>query len=202
MKAAVFPGSSGHLREMGFGLIEVRSSAQQRELAGVVDLISTSPDNLYAWAVEGGPRMRVVAGGQVPGLALYEGPTDGPLAVDAVDSGFAFLARALDGDKRTPVAVGATPARAEALRVGRAGAALLHPPFVDGLRLAARISDAFDAYQGMVIATRHARLEAAAEIAEVFGPVSDEGLKTVWELRRRYAPDACPADWKLEMVSV
>jgi hypothetical protein len=198
MRAAVFPGSGTELESLGYELIHVRSSSEQRKLALEVDLLISSPDNLYAWAAAGDPPLRVLAGGHVPGLALYEGPSrSGALAVDAPMSGFAFLARALDGDRRPTVAVGATPARAQALRSGEAGAALLHPPFTDGLQRVADVADVFPAYQSMVVATGRSDLPDAGRLRAAFGTVSAAGLRAVWELRQRYAPAACPDDWRL-----
>jgi len=194
----VFPGSGSDLEALGYELRPVLSSIEQRQLASAVDLVLTSPDNLYAWAAAGDEPLRVIAGAPDIALGLYAGPQpDGPLAVDVPGSGFAFLARALDGDRRPVVAVGATPARADALREGRAGIALLHPPFLDGLTLVMAREAAFPEYQAAVVATRHARVDDEEALRERLPAVSERGLEVVWELRHRFAPEACPPDWRL-----
>ena len=121
LRAAVFPGYADELNALGVETIVVRASTEQRELAPQVDIVLTAPDNLYAWAADGQPPLHLIAGGEVRGLGLYRGPSDGPLVVDAPNSGFAFLARALDGPGRPLLEVGATPQRQQALLSGLGG---------------------------------------------------------------------------------
>jgi ABC-type nitrate/sulfonate/bicarbonate transport system substrate-binding protein len=151
----------------------------QALLAGELDLVLTSPDNVITYrvnasnplgaradvrilrAVDGGLGLSLLARADVRGLEALRGATVG---VDVPASGFAYALYALlarpglrPGADYTVVALGSTPRRAVALREGRCAATLLNAGHdvraeATGARRVARVVDALGPYLGTVVA--------------------------------------------------
>lgn len=135
--------ATGALRAAGLSVVDVpaASSAQQIPalLAGELDAVLTSPDNVLAYR-SSATDLRILATiDRGLGLSLFAGPCvdlDGlrgrVLAVDALTSGFAFVAYELlaraglrAGDDVEVRSMGSTPRRASALLAGECGMTLL-----------------------------------------------------------------------------
>jgi ABC-type nitrate/sulfonate/bicarbonate transport system substrate-binding protein len=169
------------------------SPAQFRSLlAGELDAVLTSPDNVVAYRYSpanplgGTADVRIVAAvDRGLGLALYARP--GPpltgtlrgarLGVDVPTSGFAFAMYAmaetlgLSRDDYQVVALGSTPKRLQALLDGECAATLLNAgnelrAEQAGCPVLARVADVASPYLGTVLAVHGpASLEAAARLA-------------------------------------
>ena len=158
-------------------LSTTRSSAAQLRslLAGDIDIALTAMDNVIAFdarddaaglvavmGVNRGGRARLIARRDVHTPAELRGRV---LAVDAVDTGYAFVLMEIlrrggvaPGDY-TLLAAGGSPDRLAALQDGRAAAALLNAPVdaqaeAQGFTVLASASDVLARYQGSVGAVR------------------------------------------------
>lgn len=155
IQLATAPNSSVQLAQLRDGTIDIAMTA--------MDNLLPYPEELFAFlGVNNGGRSSVVA--SVKAYADLKGRA---LAVDAVDSGYAFvlmemLARAglAPGDYRL-VSVGSSRERYAALRDGKAAGALLNAPTdaaaeAAGFTRLASSAEAVTRYQGSVGATRRA----------------------------------------------
>jgi ABC-type nitrate/sulfonate/bicarbonate transport system substrate-binding protein len=151
--AAVFPGASNAPINLAtqrdwfaaagieVEVIQVTSSDQQLELweAGRCDVMLTSPDHLIR--KRRGRDPVIARRDSIGELSVYRRADSGELAaiawaVDGLDSGFAFVMRALLEDRcglpaaeQRLHAVGGTKQRAEEMMAGKYGGTTLHPPF-------------------------------------------------------------------------
>jgi ABC-type nitrate/sulfonate/bicarbonate transport system substrate-binding protein len=153
-RVAVFPGAAnaplylalerGWFAEAGLAVdvIEVPSSDEQMRLwvDGGIGAMHTSPDHLLRarWPFD----PAIVRNDGFGELSVYRRPDAAPLesvewAVDGLDSGYAFVLRALledmcglPYDRQKIVAIGGTKQRFDALLAnGEIGGTTLHPPF-------------------------------------------------------------------------
>lgn len=205
---AVFPGAAnaplflaldrGWLADanLDVNLIEVASSKQQMDLwdGGACEVMHTSPDHLIRE-----PRGRepvVVRCDGFGELSVYAERGPGDLAavkwaVDGLDSGFAFVLRALLADRcelpvaeQQLIAIGGTKQRYDALREGaqEVGGTMLHPPFDE---LAARLG--FKRLAGhrellpdlVPVATVVARNHADSDSVRIYLEVVDRAIETL-----------------------
>jgi len=169
----------------GLAVTVERAEGSKQQLAalgdGTYDLIHTSADNIMKFRGLHGLAARV-AGVIELGLAMdlvgsartgtLEGTRGGTVAVDAEDSGYAFVAyemlvRAGVGrDEYRAIEVGNPDARASALRDGTADVALLahgalRAALDDGGRILQRGVDAFPEFPGMTVAAMEHTLDAS-----------------------------------------
>ena len=178
----------GFFRDAG---LEVRferapdSATQMRRLvAGDVDIAMTAMDNVVAQregdviallGVNGGARLRLFGTRAIASVRALAGRD---IAVDAVDTGYAFVLRrmlaeaGLEPRDYRLVSVGGSRERWNALREERVAAALLNSPYDaraerEGLPMLAH-SGSIGAYQGSVGAARRAWAEAHREAAVAF----------------------------------
>jgi len=114
-----------------------------------------------------------------PDIQSYEDLRGRSLALDALETGFAFvlyhmLERAgLSEGETTPVAVGATPQRWEAVKAGQHAATLTIEPFTsvavaNGFRVLATSRSVFKRYQGGVFAASREWAAANRQSLEAF----------------------------------
>jgi ABC-type nitrate/sulfonate/bicarbonate transport system substrate-binding protein len=148
-------------------------------LAGDFDVAHTAADNVMAYVDREGADLFVFAVvdlgvGQTlvvrPEIASFDDLRGKPLAVDALDTGYAFVLRrmleknGLNWGSYELMAVGSTPQRVQALQDGRAVGALLSSP-AEGLRVLAPASDYFPLYPGLTAAaTRRWAKDHASEL--------------------------------------
>ncbi len=192
----------GALARAGLEVTEVAvasSPAQFASLeAGEYDAVFTSPDNVLAYHfVSGNPlgrriELEVVAAldrglglalALAPGLAEVAELRGATLGVDVASSGFAFVAYALleraglaPGDYEV-VALGSTPARAQALLAGRCAATIVNAGndqrvAASGARLVATVAE-LGPYLGGVLAARAPAGDEARSLAEVLAATAD-----------------------------
>lgn len=184
---------AGHLADAGLEVTEtaVPSSPAQFEalLAGELDAVLTSPDNVLAYRYSPTNPLRRTADARIVsavdrglGLALYgrsdaAGLRGGRFGVDVPESGFAFAMYALaesvglgPGDYDV-VTLGSTPRRLAALLAGECDATMLNAgnelhAEAAGLRPLATAGEALAPYLGTVLAVvGTARLAAADRLA-------------------------------------
>jgi ABC-type nitrate/sulfonate/bicarbonate transport system substrate-binding protein len=136
-------------------------------LAGTWDIAHTAADNVMAYVDREGADLVVFAVADLgvgqklivrSDITAYAGLRGQPLAVDALDTGYAFVLRRMLEQHGLPwgsyqlVPVGSTPRRLEALREGRvAGALLSSPP--EGFPVLDSAADYFPLYPGLTAAT-------------------------------------------------
>lgn len=163
-------------------------------LAGELDVVVTALDNLFEWT-RAGADLRVI--GEVEHttpLAVYAAPEFSDLqalegatfAVDALDNGFALVARHLlheAGVSVQWVEAGGVAERFEQLRNGDAAAALLGPPFDArardaGFRELIRVQDVFPSFPGQGLVVR-ADLAGSAEVSTLVAALNASGLLPV-----------------------
>ena len=136
-------------------------------LEGRWDIAHTAADNVMAYRDREGADLFVFAVidlgvGQTlvvrPEVTSFADLRGRPLAVDAIDTGYAFVLRRMLANNDLPwgcyelVPVGSTPQRLQALREGRVVGALLSSP-AEGLRVLAPAADYFPLYPGLTAAT-------------------------------------------------
>lgn len=170
---------AGFFAREGLEVVYTKATASGPQLdgllAGTYDIAHTAADNVVA-RVDAGADLRIVlvadlgvdhrlVGG--PGVRTLAGVAGGIFAVDAPDSGHAVLGYALLAeagvarDAYRVLPVGATRMRLEAIRDGRAAAAMLNVPY-DALAVAAGchvLADAarrFPGHPGLTVAVRGA----------------------------------------------
>lgn len=164
-----------------------KSSVEQarRVARGEFDVAFTAFDNVAAYASGQGaagpdvdPEYVAIMGATRLEVSLIVEPTvehhrdliDRTIALDALDTGFAFilyemLDRAgVDRSRCTFDAVGATPQRWQAVRAGTHAATLTIEPFTslataEGYRKLDSSSDIFEEYQGGVVAARRSLID-------------------------------------------
>lgn len=178
-------------RGLDVELLATRSSASQMRalLAGDIDIAMTAMDNVIAadthdrtadvtavMAINRGGRARLVATPAIESIPQLRGRS---LAVDAVDTGYAFVLMellhrgGLEPGDYTLVSAGGSPDRLAALEGGRAAAALLNAPVdavaqAKGFRVLGSAADVVSHYQGSVAAARRAWLRDHAEHVVAF----------------------------------
>jgi ABC-type nitrate/sulfonate/bicarbonate transport system substrate-binding protein len=150
-------------------------------LEGRWDVAHTAADNVMAYDDREGADLCVFAVidlgvGQTlvvrPEVTSFADLRGQPLAVDAIDTGYAFVLRRMLEKNDLPwgtydlVPVGSTPQRLQALREGRVVGALLSSP-PEGLRVLAPAADYFPLYPGLTAAVT--RRWARAHQAELVG---------------------------------
>jgi ABC-type nitrate/sulfonate/bicarbonate transport system substrate-binding protein len=136
-------------------------------LAGRWDIAHTAADNVMAYVDREGADLFVFAVvdlgvGQTlvvrPEVTSFADLRGQALAVDALDTGYAFVLRRMLEKNNLPwgtyelVPVGSTPQRLQALQEGRVVGALLSSP-AEGLRVLAPAADYFPLYPGLTAAT-------------------------------------------------
>ena len=185
----------------------------QRMAAGAFDIAFTAFDNVVAYGSGQGaagpevdPGYVVIMGGTQLDVSLVVDPSietaadlaGTSIALDALDTGFAFvayeiLARAGVGlDECELVAVGATPQRWQAVRDGTHAATLTIEPFTsiataNGFTVLDSTGSLFASYQGGVVAARRAVLEERRQIVAAFIDGYLEGLEWVLDPSNRSA---------------
>ena len=167
----------------------IGSSVEQQQalIAGVVDVGFQQPDHVVR-AVERGLDLFVFAPhGHAPDLTLVGAPDvrtiadlrGRAIAVDGARTGYALLLRRLlrrNGLGDSDVVfreIGGSQERFDAMKQGAAAATLLNPPFDANLLAAgytdlARMSEAFPAYPGSVMAARRSWAHAHRRALEGF----------------------------------
>lgn len=181
-------------------------------LAGTYDIAHTAADNVVA-RVDAGADLRVVLVAELgvehrlvggPGVRTLAGVAGGVFAVDAPDSGHAVLGYALLAEAGVAreayrvLPVGATRLRLEAIRDGRAAAAMLNVPY-DALAVAAGchvLADAalrFPGHPGLTVAVSGAW--GTAHRAEV------EGYCRALVAGARWAADPANTDALIDLVA-
>lgn len=170
---------AGFLAEHGVDVagILTRSSDQQFEALrdGACDVAVTAMDNVIVWnRREGGGDFRIVAQIEAdtgntlmaqPGIAAIADLAGKRLLVDSAENGFVVALRALladagvDFESCTIIRAGGVKERLDAMLAGEGDATLLGPPFVElgegrGLRVLARVSDAYPAFPGQGVVVR------------------------------------------------
>ena len=170
---------AGFFAREGLDVVYTKATASGPQLDGLLagrhDIAHTAADNVVA-RVDAGADLRIVLVAELgvehrlvggPGVRTLAGVAGGVLAVDAPDSGHAVLGYALlaeAGVAREAYAVlpvGATRMRLDAIRDGRAAAAMLNVPY-DALAVAAGchvLADAaqrFPGHPGLTVAVRGA----------------------------------------------
>jgi len=171
-------------------LVSTRGSASQMRalLAGEVDVALTAMDNVVAFdardhadiiAVMGinrGGRARLIASRDIRSIEALRHRV---LAVDAVDTGYAFVLReilhrgGLEPGEYSLASTGGSPDRLAALEDGRAAATLLNAPIdaqaeARGFNVLANASDILPRYQGSVAAVRRAWAREHADALVAF----------------------------------
>lgn len=162
--------------------------------AGEFDIACTAFDNVVAYRegqgaaqLPGEADFHVLMGATqielgfvvAPDIASYADLKGRSVALDALSTGFAFvlyemLARAgLSRDEVQMVAVGATPARWEAVKAGTHAGTLTIEPFTSiarnaGFNVLDRSTDLFDAYQGGIVAARQSWARANPQAVHGF----------------------------------
>jgi len=170
---------AGFFAREGLEVVYTKATGSGQQLAalarGTYDVAHTAADNIVA-RVDAGADLRIVLVAELgvehrlvggPGVRTLAGVAGGIFAVDAPDSGHAVLGYALLAEAGVArevyrvLPVGATRARFEALRDGRAAAAMLNVPY-DALAVAAGchvLADAalrFPGHPGLTVAVRGA----------------------------------------------
>lgn len=166
----------GYFARLGLDIrtVQVTGSVQQMSglLAGEYDLAYTAIDNVIAYDEKGQGESFAFAGMDHGSLSLWALPEVGAvsdlcnreIAVDAPDTGFAFVLKAileahgLANQQYQLVSVGGTRERFAKMQEGKVVASLMTPPFDDmargeGFRQLARATDNVPGYLGVVAAT-------------------------------------------------
>jgi ABC-type nitrate/sulfonate/bicarbonate transport system substrate-binding protein len=185
----------------------------QRLAAGEFDIAFTAFDNVVAYGSGQGaagegvdPGYVVIMGGTQLEVSLIAHPSitaisdlaGKSLALDALDTGFAFVAyemlarQGLSPDDCQLAAVGATPQRWQSVQRGEHSATLTIEPFTsiaraEGFPVLESSRDLFDSYQGGVVAARRAILAARASAVRDFIAGYLDGLAWVLEPANRPA---------------
>lgn len=162
---AMTPSSIFQFEQIASGRMDVAGTAfdnvvAYREHQGAADL--PGPLDVHAFMGASQIELTLVAQPEVKSVADLAGCS---LAMDALDTGFAFVAHAMlehagvDPASVTLAAVGATPQRFESVRAGDHAATLTLEPFTamaraSGLNLLDSSAERFEHYQGGVFATR------------------------------------------------
>ena len=177
-------------RGITIDLVSTRGSASQMRalLAGEIEIALTAMDNVVAFdardhadivAVMGinrGGRARLIASRDIHSIA---GLRHRVLAVDAVDTGYAFVLReilrrgGLEPADYSLASTGGSPDRLAALEDGHAVATLLNAPIdaqaeARGFNVLASASDILPQYQGSVAAVRRAWAREHADTVVAF----------------------------------
>lgn len=172
-------------------IVTPNSTVQMRGLSdGTYDIAFTAFDNVLAWSgregaeivaiaqVEASPTLPVFAR---PEVASWEDLRGRPLAVDAVDTAFALVLRAillaqgldLERGDYTLVPVGATQARFASITQGDTVAGILNPPWdararEAGLRYLGDQREVLPHYPGTVIAVNRTWARANSDLVRGF----------------------------------
>ncbi len=193
---------------VNFALTTTPSSVFQMEKfnEGAFDIAFTAFDNIVAYhegmgakPLDNAQDFRVIMGATQVELSAITAPDikdaaglkGKTLALDAVGTGFAFVLYemleqlGLSGEDYTPVAVGATPERWTSVKDGAHAGTMTIEPFTSiaakaGFNVLRRSTDAFPAYQGGIVATRHSWATKNAEAVRGFIRGYLKGL--VWTL--------------------
>jgi ABC-type nitrate/sulfonate/bicarbonate transport system substrate-binding protein len=177
-------------------------------LEGRWDVAHTAADNVMAYVDREGVDLFVFAVADLgvgqklivrPEITSYEGLRGQPLAVDALDTGYAFVLRrmleqhGLAWGSYELVPVGSTPQRLQALRDGRVVGALLSSPPDDEFSLLGSAAESFPLYPGLTAATT--RRWASAHPADLLG------YTRALLAAARWAADPRNADEAVELIA-
>jgi ABC-type nitrate/sulfonate/bicarbonate transport system substrate-binding protein len=188
----------GFFTHEGLDVAVTSTTSSVEQMTGVIDgryeIAATAIDNVIAYNEGQGPartereaRIKVFLGNAGYRLPLVVHSTirdfrelkGGVIAVDAISTGFAFLLRDMlaenglgEGDYEF-VSCGAPKERWEALRTGKARAALLNEHFAriamsSGCRILKSDPDPWDGYQGNVYCAQAAVLDENSEAIDAF----------------------------------
>ncbi len=170
---------AGFFAREGLEVAYTKATASGPQLAalleGTYDVAHTAADNIVA-RVDAGADLRIVLVAELgvehrlvggPGVRTLAGVAGGVFAVDAPDSGHAVLGYALLAEAGVAreayrvLPVGATRARLEAIRDGRAAAAMLNVPYdaeavAAGCHVLADAARRFPGHPGLTVAVRGA----------------------------------------------
>ena len=188
--------------------------------AGAFDIAFTAFDNVVAYRegqgaakLDGRPDFRALLGATQVELSLVVAPDIATaadlrgrsLALDAVGTGFAFVLYAmldslgLPRDAYAAAAVGATPARWQAVKAGEHAGTITIEPFTSlaeaaGFSVLSRSTDVFPAYQGGVIAARRDWAQAHGDTVQAFLAAYLRGLAWTTDPANRDAAAAILAE--------
>jgi ABC-type nitrate/sulfonate/bicarbonate transport system substrate-binding protein len=189
-------------------LVPTANSADQ--LRGLIEgrwpIVHTSPDNLLAWGERANVELVAWLGARNGPLSLVARPPirsvaelrGRALAVDALDTGYAFVLRAIlaahglaEGDYRLEP-LGATNLRWQALREGRTPATLLSAPFTLLARdlccaLLATHEEVLPGLLTMSAGSRRDWLTANAEVAAAYARAYAAGVTWCYDPANRAA---------------